>query len=147
MHRWLTFFLCFFVFQIALISSALAETSEGICLVPAAEAAEDPAGNLTEPQKIQRLLKYTSNSDYTFIRNGEEHSGKEAARHLRLKYGFARDQIKTAEQFVEYLASSSSTTGEPYWIKTQTGKYPARDVMFNELRRMESSSAAGHRFR
>lgn len=90
--------------------------------------------SLFERKKIQFLISRISQSQNTFIRNGEEHTAREAAAHLRRKYNFAFDEVKTAEQFILYIASQSMTTGNLYLMKTPDGKiYPIKDILTNEL--------------
>ncbi len=69
------------------------------------------AGPLTEEQKIQALLEAVETSGVQFIRNGTAYGGKEARSHLELKLSRAGGRIKTAEHFIEYLATKSSMTG------------------------------------
>lgn len=57
-----------------------------------------------------------------FIRNGSEHKVPEAKAHLLRKYEAAKKQIKSAEDFIQGLASKSSITGTPYKIRTADGK-------------------------
>jgi hypothetical protein len=56
-----------------------------------------------------------------FIRNGTEYETKEAAGHLRMKLGKAGNRVKTAEEFIDGLASESSVSGKPYQIRKADG--------------------------
>jgi hypothetical protein len=67
--------------------------------------------------EIDQILTSIANSGCTFIREGKEYSGADARKHLETKLGFARSRIDTAEQFISYLASKSSTTGNAYHIR------------------------------
>ncbi len=50
-----------------------------------------------EKEKIQHLINSVEKMEgASFIRNGSEHSGTEAANHLRMKLEKAGDRIKTA---------------------------------------------------
>jgi hypothetical protein len=60
--------------------------------------------------------------DAKFIRNGAEYSAAEAADHLRMKWRAAGAEIRTAEQFIDAVASKSSTSGEPYRIRMPDGQ-------------------------
>ena len=76
----------------------------------------------------------------SFIRNGETHSGSEAAAHLLWKYLQAGGRVQTTHDFIEGIASQSIQTGSRYWVKIPTGKtYPLRDILYNELQRLEQS--------
>jgi hypothetical protein len=93
----------------------------------------------TESAKIEYLLDRIRESSYDFIRNGIMHSPQKAAEHLAWKYSFARDRVKTADQFILYLATKSLKTGLPYMIKLPNGVlYPCGDILSNELNRLES---------
>ena len=71
---------------------------------------------------IHYLLTYIKNSDCIFIRNGKEHTAKEAVVHILKKYDHFKDEIKTPEDFIRLTASKSLMSGKPYWIKTTDGK-------------------------
>jgi hypothetical protein len=75
----------------------------------------------SEPERIEALIAAIAESDIVFIRNGTEHSAKEAADHLRTKYSRAGDRVETAEQFIDVLGSTSSQSGEPYRVRLPTG--------------------------
>jgi hypothetical protein len=74
-----------------------------------------------ERNKIERLLEALKTSDAVFIRNGVDYSGADAAAHLRRKWNSAGDKIKTAQQFIDELASKSSSSGKPYQIRRADG--------------------------
>lgn len=69
-----------------------------------------------ETKEIEALLKKIESSDIIFVRNGEEHSPKEAADHLRSKWKKSGGKIKTKQAFIDYLATKSSMTGELYYV-------------------------------
>jgi hypothetical protein len=76
-----------------------------------------------ERAKIQRLIEHVGGlKGAVVIRNGAEHAPAEAAEHLRRKWDAAGDQIATADEFIDKIASKSSTSGEPYRIRTKEGK-------------------------
>ncbi len=52
-----------------------------------------------------------------FIRNGSEHNGVEAAKHLRMKLAYAGERVRTAEEFVKACASESSLTHQKYMVR------------------------------
>jgi hypothetical protein len=80
------------------------------------------AAPLTEQQKIQMLIHDVEVSkDIRFLRNGSDHDGAAAADHLRMKLRYAGDRIKTAQDFITYLASASSWSGKPYRIRFADG--------------------------
>lgn len=79
------------------------------------------AEKLDEKGKIEYLLKAIGGSGLVFIRNGEEHLASEAEEHLRMKLKKAGDKIKTADDFINNIASKSSMTMKPYYIKLKDG--------------------------
>jgi hypothetical protein len=84
--------------------------------------------------KIDKLIEHVGSlEDATFIRNGQEHTPAQAAQHLRTKWQAAPD-IATAEQFIDAIASKSSTTGEPYRIRLADGtEQPAGEYLRQRL--------------
>ncbi len=79
--------------------------------------------SLTENEKIERLIATIHDLDRaTFIRNGVEHTSTEAAAHLRQKWDAARDEIKTARDFIDKIATASSLSGVAYRIRFSDGK-------------------------
>jgi len=87
--------------------------------------ASDVDKDKLEQTKIKMLLDAVEKSGATFIRNGDNHPAKKAKSHLEFKYNKARNMFwffgpKTklsAVEFIEKIASKSSTTGEVYKIK------------------------------
>ena len=92
-----------------------------LCILPAAPAAPTAAAMV----EINHLLGLIEQSGCEFYRNGTWYDGQTAQAHLREKFDVlaARDQIKTAEDFIEKAASNSSMSGRPYQIKC--GRSPA----------------------
>jgi hypothetical protein len=86
------------------------------CSVDPASAAEP-----TEKERIDAAVLRVEKSDLTFIRNGAEHNGKDAADHLRLKLRNAGSAVKTFDDFVEKVATKSSISGKPYEVKLKDG--------------------------
>lgn len=77
---------------------------------------------LSEHEKIDLLIEAVAKLEgATFIRNDTEHSAAEAAEHLRTKWEATRDQVTTARQFIDEIASKSSFTGELYRIRLADG--------------------------
>ena len=104
----------------------------------------DPAaGVLTERAKIERLLALVASlQDAVFIRNGSEHTPQEAADHLRSKWEAAGDDITTARQFVEQIATKSSMTGEVYRIRLADGtEVLAGEYLAGRLAEIEAGGA------
>ena len=88
-----------------------------------AVARADPMGD-----EIAYLIDFVRHSSCTFIRNGSEYSGSQAADHVQEKYDYYKDQIKSVEEFIERAASKSVLSGQPYQVRCADGKtVPAAD--------------------
>src|SRR4026209_189871 len=67
--------------------------------------------SLTESDKIEALIKRLEDlKDATFIRNGSDYNSKQATRFLRGKWKAQGKEIKTASEFIDKIASVSSTS-------------------------------------
>ncbi len=82
-----------------------------------------------EEKKIDYLLNEIKQLDVVFIRNNSEHSPEEAVSHLRMKLKRAQNswfapakETWTAELFIDNIASKSSISGKPYFIKFKNGR-------------------------
>ena len=71
--------------------------------------------------EIDELISYVGTSGVRFIRNGTEHSGAEGAQHLRDKLARAGNRVKTTQDFIIGVASTSYITGKPYLVKFADG--------------------------
>ena len=100
--------------------------------MPAARA--DPLGD-----EIAYLIDFIRHSSCTFIRNGSEYDGGEAADHIQAKYDHFKDEIKSVDDFIARAASKSMLSGKPYevrcagktmlaadWIRTEDANYKAK---------------------
>ena len=99
-------------------------------------AADKP---LTEKGKIEALIKHLENlKDATFIRNDSNYEAKTAARFLRGKWQAQEKEIKTAMEFIENVASVSSTSGKPYVIRFKDAReVKCGEYLRDELKKLE----------
>jgi len=81
-----------------------------------------PDSPLTEKRKIAALLDAIEKSKATFIRNDLEYPPSVARQLMEYRIKAAGDRIKTAQDFIDHLATRSSTTGRPYQIKLPDGR-------------------------
>ena len=96
-----------------------------------------------EKIKIRYLLEAVRKSPLTFIRNNESYEGLRASAHLLWKYIQSGGRVQTARDFIDDIASGSLQTGNRYLIKDPQGAtYPLRDVLYNELGRLEQTLEA-----
>lgn len=86
-------------------------------------------------REIKHLLHYIENSGCTFVRNGKEYNSTQARAHIERKYNYAKRWIKTAEEFIKYAASKSSTTGEPYKVRCDRQEMLTSEWLAAELDR------------
>lgn len=86
-------------------------------------AASFPAEKaMTEGEKIAALLDCVERSNVVFIRNGNEYPPKEARKHLQMKLSRAGGRVRTAEDFIKYIASRSYLSGRPYTVRFPDGR-------------------------
>ena len=91
-----------------------------VCLLITLAQAQSPAP--TQAQRIDYLIAaIESMGTAQFIRNGSAYDAKAAADHLRLKRRMAGSSCQSAEDFIRYCASQSSTSGKPYEIRLPDG--------------------------
>jgi len=69
-------------------------------------------------------------------RDGSSYSPKQAADHLRMKWGSqAGSRVKTVRDFIEGIASKSSMSGKPYEIEFENGtRIKANDFLYKKLK-------------
>ena len=97
--------------------------------------AAQPDSREAELAKIEYLLERIGNSPYNFMRNGSRYQGKRAEVHLRWKFLRSREQIKTAEDFIQRVATRSKISGEAYEvILPDKTRHPLREFLSEELR-------------
>jgi len=109
-----------------------------------------PAARATPPAPVQaevnQLLESIATSGCEFFRNGSWHDAKQAQLHLRYKYEAlaARNQIGTAEDFIEKAATRSSLSGRPYAIRCGDGIIVTTNQWLrDELARLRSQGTIG----
>jgi hypothetical protein len=85
--------------------------------------------------EIRYLLQHVEESGCEFYRNGSWYEGKRARAHLRDKYDYllARNQIDSAEDFIEKAATKSSLSGRPYEIRCKDGIVVPSNVWFGNV--------------
>ena len=100
---------------------------------------------LSEDAKIEKLLSSLSQlKDGKFVRNRQEHTADEAVAHMRTKWEWKKDEIKTAEDFIRIAGSSSSVSGEPYRITLADGaEMNSEDWFRGQLKRIEEAKTQG----
>lgn len=84
-------------------------------------------------REIDHLLNAVASSDCVFIRNGKEHGPQAAKQHLSLKRRRGKRYFSSADEFVENLASSSSWSGKPYYIRCEDQVQLPASTWFNAV--------------
>jgi hypothetical protein len=104
----------------------------------------DSRADVPETQKpeVQYLLDYLGDSGCQMERNGSKHDAREAVKHIKKKYDYYKNDIKTTEDFIDRSASRSSLSGRPYKVLCP-GKEarPTADWLKEELERYREKRA------
>ena len=106
----------------------------GVSLLRAEEAGGESKA------RIEALISHVQSlKGATFIRNGSEYDSKSAAKFLKGKWDANRKEIHTPSEFIEKVATKSSTTGKPYVIRLQDGKEtPCGPYLTAQLKKLEA---------
>jgi hypothetical protein len=94
-----------------------------------------------EDKEIAFLLSYIAESDCIFIRNGDEYQAKAASEHLEMKYNHVRNRIKSAENFIDKIATKSSFSGRPYEVLCNSARLPTKTWLEEALAAHRTSVA------
>jgi hypothetical protein len=76
----------------------------------------------TEKQIEALIAAIERMTDAAFIRNGRPYGSAAAAEFLRRKWRHREADVGSADDFIEKVASFSSTTGQPYRIRFSDGR-------------------------
>lgn len=74
-----------------------------------------------EREKIERLIETIQKSNAVFILSGKDSTAAETADYLRKKYEFARDEVRTIDDFIGKVASRCWLTGQEYLVRLPDG--------------------------
>jgi hypothetical protein len=96
-------------------------------------AAQSSSPKLTEQQKIELLIQSVEQlKDAEFIRGAAAYTAERAAAHLRMKLKKADSKVKTAQDFIDGVASTSYLSGKPYYIRFKDGRQITSKKFFEE---------------
>lgn len=85
--------------------------------------------------EISHLIKYVSQTQCTYLRNGTSYKGTEAAAHITKKYDYFKDEIHSAEDFIRLSATKSTMFNNLYYIQCQGSvKVPSSQWLLQELK-------------
>jgi Family of unknown function (DUF5329) len=90
-----------------------------------------------EMARIEHLCDTVARSKgMYFVRNGKAYSPDDAATFLREKLKAMGDEVRTAEEFIDKIATKSSMSGEPYTVRFADGReMPSAEFLRAELAR------------
>lgn len=122
------------VWQIVRLAAAGAAAG----LVARAQAAPSPA----EQQRIESLIRFVEGQPgIRFVRNDTAYTPAQAGKFLRGKLESMGSKVETARQFIDQIATRSSTSGKPYTVQLPDGRsVPAAQFLGDELARIERGS-------
>lgn len=90
--------------------------------------------NDSDRKTIEYLIEYIRESNMIFVRNFSKHTSVEAASHILEKYEHFRNDIETAEDFIDLCATESLMTGRDYLVIDQQGdKLRSHDWLMDVL--------------
>ena len=119
----------------------------GLALPAVSAQAADRTSQKAHPSVEHDRIEYLIGSvaalkQASFIRNGQAYDASRAADHMRLKWRFAGSRVKTAEDFIRYCATASSTSGTPYTIRFADGRTVASATFLREKLAQYGASGA-----
>ena len=90
-------------------------------------------------KKIETLIKQVANlKDAQFVRNGSAYNADSAAVFLHRKWQANESEVKTAQDFIDKVASFSATSGKPYLIRFKDGsESQRRDFLLAQLKKLD----------
>ena len=111
-----------------------------VLLIVAIAAAAADGLSAAERTRIEALIAAVAGmTDVAFIRNGRSYDAGTAAEFLRRKWQRHAAEVRSAEDFIDKIASTSSTTGEPYRIRFADGRErPCADALREELEQIRT---------
>ena len=91
-----------------------------------------------EARQIETLITIVERlTDAAFIRNGRPYDAAAAAEFLRRKWRHRETEVRSADDFIEQVASSSTTTGRPYLVRFSDGReIPCSAFLRTELSKL-----------
>ena len=100
------------------------------------------ASPMTEREKIDALIHVIeAHPELKFIRLGTVHSSSEAAQMLRTKLRFAGWRVRTADEFIEHVATATQS-GSPYLVVYPDGRQVTSAAFLQaELERISKNPA------
>lgn len=83
--------------------------------------------------EIEHLLNFVENTHCQYVRNGTEHSGKDAVHHIKRKFAHFEEEIETTEDFIRLSATKSTMSGKAYLVICDGKAKPSAQWLLDEL--------------
>jgi len=98
--------------------------------------ADVPANQVKE---VNYLLAFVKDSGCIINRNGSDYPAEKGVSHIKKKYDYFRNDIKSAEDFIEYSATKSTMSGKYYTVICPGNEaMKTRDWLLAELKKIRS---------
>ncbi|MGB5622806.1 MAG: DUF5329 family protein [Gammaproteobacteria bacterium] len=93
-------------------------------MLPSPGVNAQPSLTADERAAIDYLLEHVEQSHDVFIRNGKDHDGIAAARHMRRKFEhyLDKDEVHSAEDFIRLAGTGSLISGRAYRMRLSDGR-------------------------
>lgn len=86
-------------------------------------------------QEVNHLLSFVQTSKCIINRNGSDHQGPDAAKHMKKKYDYFRDDIDNTEDFIRLSATKSTMSGKYYTVRCgDESEIKTQDWLLSELK-------------
>jgi hypothetical protein len=127
--------------RIPIIRSIFAALALSLVVAGPRGSAAESAAPESERRTIEALITSVAElRDATFVRNGKSYDASSAARFLHEKWKSRESEVRSAEDFIERVASFSSTTSKPYLIRHADGReLRSADYLRAELGRLRGA--------
>ena len=95
--------------------------------------------SVADRAKIERLIAVVENlSDAQFVRNGRAYGSATAGKFLRAKWKDREASVHSVDEFIQNVATRSSTTGRPYLIRFNAAReLPLAEFLRSELGKLK----------
>lgn len=95
----------------------------------------------TMEDEIDHLIASVGKDGCRFVRNDRRYSRGSARAHLRSKWELNSHYVNSTEDFINKIASTSATTGEPYILRCRGGEETiAKEWFFAQLSNLRNQT-------
>jgi flagellar biosynthesis regulator FlaF len=99
------------------------------------------SSNAGSKEEINHLIKFVQQTECTYERNGDMHTGIEAVEHIKKKYDYFIEDIESTEDFIKYAATKSKMSGKYYLVHCPSKAIvKSKDWLLDELQRFRTSN-------